>query len=161
MMKCPFLQILCELLYLDTWTRPDISTAVSLTYKYLEEPHSTNLCILKHLVRYVLDKVGFSLFLPSHQSLVPTTWIDPDWARDRTLRESHSELFVMVNGGPLICSSSIKTSIAKSTTEATFAALESCVREAKWFRYLFLDLGVSAELPISLFPDNPGKNMLY
>jgi hypothetical protein len=76
-------------LYL-THTQPDISFAVGVCSRYMQEPHDIHWKDAKRILRYVKGTPSFGIFYVADCPLSPIGYTDSDWDGDGTDHKSTS-----------------------------------------------------------------------
>jgi len=141
------------LLYLATKTRPDISFAVSQVAKFCSKPNKQHWTAVKRVFRYLKGSVYYGIrYLKSASDVVG--YSDSDWAGDAADRKSVSGYCFMFQGGCVSWKSKKQSTVALSTAEAEYNALNSAAQEAIWLQQLMRDItGIPSE-PIVIYEDN-------
>ena len=144
MSKHPYRAVLGCLLYLARHTRPDISFAVSLLCRYVQDPALHHWTAVKRLMRYVRGTTGFGLQVGAVKDKADYTieaYVDADWAGEKSERKSTTGYLLKVHGA-CVAWRSVKQSItALSTAEAEYVAMSMCVRALARMRNLLEVLG--------------------
>ena len=100
-----------SLLYLASWTRPDIAFAVSELSRFISNPGKPHLEAAKHVFRYLRKTVNLGLAyrtsasLPDHPEIQPNVlwgYVDSDWAGCPDSRRSTSGFVQRFHGGPSV-----------------------------------------------------------
>ena len=113
-------QLIGCLLYL-THTRPDLSYAVSVALRYIDQPHG-----IFYKAKSDLDLIGFT---------------DSDWARDNTDQNSTSGYVFMLAEGPISWSSKKQSAIALSSIEAEYRGVVNAATQCLWLQGLLGECG--------------------
>jgi hypothetical protein len=82
-------QLLGRLLYL-THSRPDISYAVGVISRFMQEAHELHWKVAKHILRYVQSTNTFGIHYEIYSTLDLIGFTDSDWAGDNTDHKSTS-----------------------------------------------------------------------
>ena len=82
---------------------------------------------------------------------------DADWARDIDSRHSTTGNVFVMSGGAISWLSQKQATVALSTAEAEYIAMESATQEAIWLRQLMFDLEVNIQGPTEILEDNQGS----
>ena len=106
-----------------THTRTDISYAVSVASRYMDQPHEIHLRVAKRILNFVQGTRTHGIFYKAKYDLELVGFTDSDWAGDNTDRNSTSGYLFMFVEGPIIWSSKNKSDIALSSTEADYRAV--------------------------------------
>lgn len=155
-----FREIIGNLLYLMTCTRPDICFAVSKLSQFLSKPTYEHLNLSKTVLKYLKGTVNHGLkFVKSEEPLQLIGYCDSDWGSSTVDRRSISGYcFKLSNCGSLISWRSKKQpTVALSTCEAEYIALTFAIQEGKFVRSVLCDLLNNELIPINLYCDNQGS----
>ena len=82
-------------------TRPDISFAVQTLSQFMQQPTSSHMAALDHLLRYISGTVGQGILLKGTDSLQLTAYSDSDWASCPTSRRSVTGFVVLLDKSPI------------------------------------------------------------
>ena len=110
-------QLIWCLLY-STHTRPDISYAVSVASRHMDQPHEIHWRTTKRILNFVQGTRTHGIFYVAKSDLELVGFIDTDWVGDNTDRKSTLVFLFMLADGPINWSSKKKSPIALSSTEA-------------------------------------------
>ena len=130
-----------SLLYISVCTRPDISQAVGVLSKYMQEPTTEHWQAAKGLLRYVASTREQGILYGSEPNLV-IGYCDADYAGDLDTRRSTTGYVFILHGGAITWLSKRQSTVAVSTTEAEYVAAAQATKEALWLRVLLADLGI-------------------
>lgn len=146
--------------YISSWTRPDISFAISKLSKFMHNPGPKHTQALKRLIRYL--KLTQTLGLVYDFSKAPPkggvySYYDASHADDVDTRRSTLAYVFYFEGCIISWNTKLHTYITTSTNHSEYCAAAKAAREAKWFEKLYIDiLFPSAVKPIALFSDSQG-----
>ena len=129
-----------SLLYLSTWTRPDITYAVNNVARFCARPTKEHWMAVKRIFRYLKGTQDYGLQYHKEGSAECVGYSDADWAGDTEDRKSTSGYLFSLNGGLVSWRSKNQSCVALSTAEAEYMALASAAQEALWLRQLTSDL---------------------
>ena len=93
-------QLIGCLLYI-THTRPDISYAVSVVSRYMDQPHDIHWKASKRILNFVQGTRTHGIFYMEKSDIDLIGFIDSDWAGDSTDRKSTSGYVFMLAEGPI------------------------------------------------------------
>ena len=106
-----------SLLYLASWTPPDISFAVSELSCFVSNPGKPHLEAAKRVFRYVKKTITFGLvYRLSPSEMQPKTlwgYVDSDWAGCPDSRCSTLGFIFMLNGAAISCQPTVALSSAE------------------------------------------------
>ncbi|MFV0960702.1 Ty1/Copia family ribonuclease HI, partial [Klebsiella pneumoniae] len=151
--KHTYQRIVGRLIYL-TATRPDISYAVNIVSRFMQNPRVPHMNAVTRILRYIKGTLGQGLWLKKHQSLDIVGFADADWAGDIVDRKSTSGYCIFVGGNLTGWKSKKQRVISKSSAEAEYRAMADCVSELTWTKMLLGELGCNINIPSNMFCDN-------
>lgn len=152
-------EIVGNLLYLMTGTRPDICFAVTKLSQFLSKPTFEHLSLSKSVLKYLKGTVNHGLkFVKSAEPLKLIGYCDSDWGSSTVDRKSVSGYcYKLSNESSFISWRSKKQqTVALSTCEAEYMSLTYSIQEGKFLRHVLSDLMRCNPLQINLFCDNKG-----
>ena len=121
-----------SLLYLASWTRPDMAFAVSELSRFVSNPGKPHLEAAKRVFRYFKKTLSLGLVYRSSPSEMPpnTLWgyVDSDWAGCPDSRRSTSGFVFMLNDAAISWRSKRQPTVASSSAKAKF------ISASAWFR---------------------------
>lgn len=150
-------EIIGNLLYLMTCTRPDICYAVSNLSQFLSKPTHEHLQMSKAVLRYIKGTKDYGLkFIKSIQSISLIGHCDSDWGSSSVDRKSISGYCFRVSENSSIISwrSKKQLTVALSTCEAEYMAATYAIQEGQFLRQVLSDVLMTPKLPVNLFVDN-------
>ncbi|EPZ36131.1 hypothetical protein O9G_005796 [Rozella allomycis CSF55] len=156
----PYRSAIGSLLYASVATRPDITFAVSIASKYLNNPGQEHWSLAKRIMRYLLGTKNHGLTFqgsPDHNSIVQG-YVDSDWGSDIDTRRSVSGYAFFINNDLVTWKSASQHTVSTSTTEAEYLALGLATQEAMWIKELLFELNpsINQNRPITIHEDNNG-----
>ena len=101
------------LLYLCN-TRPDLSQAVSVLSKFVNDPSAEHEVAFKRVLRYLRGTTGEGVAYKGQGSAVLEGWADADYAGDPEDRKSTSGFLLTINGRPVSWTSRKQKTVALS-----------------------------------------------
>lgn len=150
----PYRQAVGALTYLTVGTRPDIAYAVSVASRNLEKPSTTDIMLVKRILRYLKGTADKGLVYKqsneSHQMLL--CYSDSDFAGDQATCRSTSGMVCLLSGAAISWRSHRQTVVSISSTEAEIIAASETAQEILWLNSLMKGL-VDLKKPI-LYLDN-------
>lgn len=135
-----FRSLVASLLFLSRLTRPDISFAVSVLSTKLHCPSNRDLFLAFRVLKYVQQTRDYKMILVKN-NLPPklSGFTDCNFAVEpKGLSRTGCIVYLMNN--PIGWFSRLQSVPAKSTAEAEWYAIDSCLRELLWIRALLEDL---------------------
>ncbi|XP_057834934.2 secreted RxLR effector protein 161-like [Cryptomeria japonica] len=146
-------QLVGSLIYL-THMRPDISYAVGLVSRFMQEPHELHWKAAKRILHYVQGTHSYGIHYTASMNIDLVGHIDLDWASDSQDHESTSGYCFSLGSGLISWSSKKQSAIALSSTEAEYQGAVNASIEAIWLQNILTKFGISFGKPIIIFYDN-------
>jgi hypothetical protein len=157
-MRAQYKRACGSLLYLSTWTRPDIAEAVRCVCTFVSNPGLPHWRAVKKIFSYLKGHQTLSLVFSSSSSsntLTPAVaFTDSDYANDKETRHSVSGGVVFLSSAPVIWVCRSQGSVTLSSTEAETVALTELLREVVWLRNLLREMGYEQKEPTVVYIDN-------
>jgi Reverse transcriptase (RNA-dependent DNA polymerase) len=159
MVGVPFREAIGSLLYLAIRTRPDISVAVSILSKHVQEPKPSHWEGVKRILRYLKGTASLGL---RYESTGPNPalkiYCDADWATDPDDRRSRSGVVCYLGNSLVAWKSRRQATPSVSSCEAEYIALFEAGRDAVWMRSLLCELDMCpGKAPTTILHDNQGS----
>ena len=129
--------------------------AVGIVSKFNAEPSQARLTAVKRIFRYLKGTLDVTLQYKSTGDK-PLGYSDANWAEDLDDRHSTTGNVFLMSGGAVSWLSHKQATVALSTAEAEYIALESAIQEAMWLRQLLSDLRCDMKMPMEILEDNQG-----
>ncbi len=148
----PYRQIVGSLMYASTLTRPDISTAVGVVCRFLENPKKIHCDMVRQILYYLRGTSHYSLNYPRGNKEEIQGYVDASWANCEDYTSIYGYGFLFGNSIVSWCSKKQKT-VALSSTEAEYMTITHGSQEALWFLELLNELGIYQEI-VTLHEDN-------
>lgn len=150
------------LLFLSTWTRPDIAFPVSQLSKHMSAPGPKHMAAAKHVLRYLKGTadlgIVYSKDQPDPNRII--AFADADWATCPDTRRSVSAFVILLNGGAISWKTKLQGGVATSTSAAEFISASKASDELLWLRRTLCDLHVVQHTPTPLYEDNRAARMM-
>ena len=147
-----------SLQYLAVNTRPDISVAVSILARHVENPKVADWTEVKRVFRYLKYTIDKKLRLGNTEATNDKRLIgyaDADWGNDAQDRKSNTGFCFRYLGSTILWTSRKQAMVTLSSTEAEFIALAEASKEAVWLRRILEDFNQTTIIePTVLFEDN-------
>jgi hypothetical protein len=167
--RTEYMQIIGSLLWISTWSRPDVAFAVNRCARNVAKPTIRDLNAARLIMKYLKQTSAMVLqFRRSHRTLgieyqhsnsdfALEGYSDSDWAGDPSDAKSTSGVVVTINGNPVYWKSKKQSCVAKSVLEAEFVAATEAVRHVLWLRRFIETInGISRLPPTPIHIDNLG-----
>jgi hypothetical protein len=120
-----------SLQYAALYTRPDVSTALSILGSAQASPTDANMQALKKVLRYLHGTIDMRLTLGggTDRILHLTSFADADRANDSDTRKSRSGYLFTLGRGPTCYKSKQHTCVAQSICEAEYYSAADATKE--------------------------------
>jgi Reverse transcriptase (RNA-dependent DNA polymerase) len=112
-------QLVGSLIYL-TLTRPDISYAVGVMSRYMQNPKKPHLEAVRRILRYVKGTLGYGLMYKKGGDCKLVGYCDADYAGDHDTRRSTTGYVFMLGSGAISWCSKRQPTVSLSTTEEEY-----------------------------------------
>jgi hypothetical protein len=141
--------IIGSLLYL-LHTRPDLTISVGFLSRFMEDPKEDHMEALKHLLRYIVATMEFSLqYARGEGELRLLGYSDSDLAADVDGRRSTTGVLFFLGGSPVTWLSKKHMAVAKSSCEAEYMASAAVAAQGTWLQRLLEEVtGIRVPRPI-------------
>ena len=146
-------QLVGSLIYL-TLTRPDISYAVGVASRYMQQPKKPHLEAVRRMLRYVKDTINYGLLYKKGDEVKIVGYCDADYAGDHDTRRSTTGYVFMLGSGVVSWCSKRQPTVSLSTTEAEYRAAAMAAQESTWLMQLMKDLHQCTDNAVPLYCDN-------
>lgn len=144
-----------SLQHLPTKTRPDLSFAVNVESRTLENPDNIAIQNVKRTLNYLKGTQDLKIkYTRADTDIIKLeAYSDADYAGDTKDRKSTTGYIIFMSGGPIAWCSRKQEIVALSTTEAEYIAAAECCKELKYTKTLLKEL-TNAKVEINLYVDN-------
>eukprot|EP00253_Pinus_taeda_P032104 PITA_32104 len=146
-------QLVGKLLYL-THTRPDLSFAVGLVARFMQNPRESHYKSAKRILRYVRGTVQFGIHYSAKAATLLVGFTDSDWAGDPDDRKSTAGYVFTLGSGPITWACKKQAAISLSSAEAEYRGAVEASKEALWLRQILSEFGFDQQHPTTLWCDN-------
>lgn len=138
----PYREAVGCLVYLNVWTRLDISKATQETSQFSHNPGITHWAAVKQVHKCLNDTLDYGLTYASTRTgrLLSEAWSDADWASDLDSRRSVAAFVLTVSKAAMSWSSKQLPTICLSSAESEYGALSRAGREVLATRSTLCDL---------------------
>ena len=138
--------------WVEQCSRPDISAVLSELCKVQINPGEKHRKAMEHLMMYINSTKNVGIMYGQSADVSVTDgplvgYVDSDWAGDGESFYTRGGWIFQSWQGTVSWSSYMIKSIAASSCEAEYMSAAQAVRESKWLRYLFSDLGYGDLMP--------------
>jgi hypothetical protein len=137
-----------------TLTRPEISYAVQQICLHMHAPRDSHFSLIKRVLRYLKGTLdhGLTLHRSSTNSLV--AYSDADWVGFPDTRRSTSGYCIYLGDNLISWSSRRQTTVSRSSAEAEYRAVATCVAETCWVRHILQELHCPIHTATMVYCDN-------
>lgn len=133
----PYRKGVGSLVFLASVSWPDISFAVNLVSKFLNNHTHEHWRAVKRIFAYLTGTINHGLMYKSDGSKLESIgFSDSDYANDIEIRRSTTGYVFCLAGAPVIWSAQRQKLVTCSTTEAEYVAAATAAKEAVWLRKL-------------------------
>ena len=146
-------QLIGCFLYL-THTRPDLSYAVSVASRYMDQTHDIHWRASKRILNFVQGTRTHGIFYKEKSDLDLIGFTDSDWVGDSTDRKSTSGYVFMLAEGPIIQSSNKQSSITLSYTKEEYRGVVNATTQCFCLQGMLGECGFESEFSIFIYCDN-------
>ena len=154
-----YLAAVGALLYLATFTRPDISFTVSVLARHSQKPSIRHWRVVKHVFRYLRGTEDLGLHYVKTGSSEIIGYADAGYKSDVTTGKSQTGYIFLYSNAPISWKSVKQTVTATSTNHSELIAFHEATREAVWLRnlhrLLITQTGLNTPInPTIIYEDN-------
>ena len=122
-----------SLLYL-TASRPDIMYSTCICARFQSDPKESHLGAVKRILRYLKGTKNIGLWYDRNSTLTLNGYTDSDFAGCKIDRKSTSGACQFLGSNLISWFSKKQHSVALSTAEAEYVAVESCCAQILWIK---------------------------
>ncbi|KAL5567911.1 hypothetical protein UlMin_024486 [Ulmus minor] len=146
-------QLVGSLIYL-TLTRPDISYAVGVMSRYMQNPKKPHLEAVRRILRYVKSTIDYGLLYKKGEDCKLVGYCDVDYVGDHDTRRSTTGYVFKLGSGTISWCSKRQPTVSLSTTEAEYRAAAMVAQESTWLIQLMNNLHQPVDYAVPLYCDN-------
>ena len=141
----PYRELIGSLLYLSILTRPDITYAVGVLSRHLENPLEEHIIMSKRILRYLRGTMNYGLLFNKSTENIFKIYSDSDYASDIENRRSTSGTVAQYGKCTVAWRSQQQKCVAVSTTEAEYVAASESVKDILWLKRFLKEIDISPE----------------
>ncbi|CAI7787067.1 unnamed protein product [Closterium sp. NIES-54] len=158
----PYPELVGCLMYLMTYTRPDLAYPLSILARYVVpgRHRKEHMDAAKRVLRYLCSTSGMGLVLGGRARVVLTGHADASWADDLTTQRLSQGYTFSLGSGSISWRSTRSSSVLSSSREAEIYAGAMTAQELRWLTYLLTDLGEAPRSPPVVYVDNKAMHAL-
>lgn len=139
--KYPYREIVGNLLYLTTKTRPDIAYAVNMCSRDLNNYTNQRVNDTERIFRYLNGSKDQGIaYRGTEDKNELVAYCDSDFAGDEQTRKSTTGYVILFCGGPITWSSRKQSVVVLSSTEAEYIAATECCKDLLYLNSLIKEL---------------------
>lgn len=127
------------LVYL-TLTRPDISYAIGVMSRFMQNPKKPHLEAVQRILRYIKGTLGYGVMYKKGDECKLVGYCNADYAGDHDTRRSTTRYVFMLGSGAISWCSKRQPTVYLSTSEAEYRAAAMVAQESTWLTQLLKDL---------------------
>ncbi|CAI7925071.1 unnamed protein product, partial [Closterium sp. NIES-53] len=152
----PYPELVGCLMYLMTFTRPDLAHPLSLLARYVASGRHRKVHwdAMKSVLRYLCSTSGMGLVLGGRGPVVVTGHADASWVDDSATQRSSQGYTFSLGSSSVSWQPTHSSSVLSSSCEAEIYAGAMAAQELRWLTYLLNDLGEKPRSPPVLYVDN-------
>ena len=140
-------------------TRPDAAYTISRWNRYITNPTPEHVEGIARLVKYYRTTRARAVQYsgpagPANNKLNITAASDSDYAGDLASAKSTTGWIIYAANGPVAWASRLQETVAQSTAEVEYIALNAVTKELAWVRQFLDELGYLIQGPITVKCDN-------
>jgi histone deacetylase 1/2 len=151
----PYKQALGCLQFLANYTRLDIAYAVAFLARYQSDPQPIHWAMVKRIFRYLQGTRRTGIKIDCNNPEMFDAFSDADHGAEK-LRRSTTAFVIRMYGCPIAWCSRLQRSIAESTSEAEYKAINETAHELMYITQLTEELIHPVPYPITIYEDNIG-----
>jgi len=146
-----YMTVIGGLLWLASFTRPDLTYAASLLARFVSNPAATHFSAMQRVLAYLHHTRDHGLFFkPTLDASALDIYSDADWST----KYSTSGCICYVHGCAVHWHTRLQKSVSHSTAEAEYIAASAAAREGIFLRELLVDLRVNQPGPTMMYLDS-------
>jgi len=137
-----------------TFTRPDISFAVSVVNQFLNYPCEDHWNVVICILKYIKRSPGKGLLYGSNNHTRVVCYSDANWAESPFDRRSTSGYCVSIGGNLISWKIKKQSVLARSSAKAEYKAMASTSYELVWLKQFLRELQFGDVTQMTLMCDN-------
>lgn len=131
--NAPYREAVGSLMYLQVVSRPDISFAVNIVSRVLEQPTTAHWQLVKRIFRYLKGTIDVGILYCGKDDVFEA-YSDADYAGDTETRKSTTGIVYKHAGAAITWQSQKQQCVSLSTTEAEYVSAALCAKEIVWLK---------------------------
>ena len=156
--RIKYRNLIGELLYVSTGTRPDIAYSVNYFSRYQSCYDQRHFKYAMRILKYLFKTKDLKLtYYNNVDSEVLDSMVDSDYAGDNVARKSTTGFIIRLYGNLIFWKTHKQSTVTKCSTFAEYTAISEAVTESLFIRNLLCkSFNVKFNKPIKMFEDNSG-----
>ncbi|GKV38633.1 hypothetical protein SLEP1_g46522 [Rubroshorea leprosula] len=146
-------QLVGSLIYLIL-SRPNISFAVGMVSRFMQNPKKSHLEAVRRILKYVKGTLDYGILYKSGTECKVVGYCDADYAGCHDTRRSTTGYVFNLGSGAISWCSKRQPTVSLSTTEAEYRAAAVAAQESTWLMQLMEDLKQPSDYSVKLYCDN-------
>jgi hypothetical protein len=146
--------VIGSLMHIMVCTRPDISAAVGILSRFMENPGKEHWEGVLRILQYLKKTRLSGLFFDKHFKTDIHGYCDSDWAGDVDDNKSTTGYVFLLAGAAVSWQSKKQKSTAQSSCEAEYYAAGMAGNEVSWLSSFLGELGFLPSSPIHVYSDS-------
>lgn len=146
-------QLVGRLVYISH-THPDITYAVGIISRFMQDPKEIHLQIAYRVFQYLKGTPGNGVLFKRREKLLLEAYTDADYAGSIINRRSISGYCTFLGENPVTWRSKKQSVVARSSAEAEFRAMADGVCELPWIKNILDDPKIKWDGPMRLYCDD-------
>ena len=161
-LSVPYAELVCAMLYVSRWTRPDIALPIAILCRFTANPGRRHWRAALHLLRFLNGTKTTGIRYSTHGTQLGLfAFCDAEWASiDVDTRKSFGGFVIYNGGGPISWRVRQQARTAQSSCTAEYYTLADCGQEVKWLRTLMGEVGVEPTSATPVFKDNQAARLI-
>lgn len=150
--------IIGELLYISTGTRPDIAFSVNYLSRYQNCYNQTHYKYAMRILKYLYKTKDLKLtYSDNVNTEILDCMVDSDYAGDNIDRKSTTGFVIRLFNNLIFWKTHKQSTVTKCSTFAEYTAMSEAVTEILFIRNLLIEsFNVKFDKPVKLYEDNNG-----
>lgn len=156
--RIKYRNLIGEVLYVSTGTRPDVSFSVNYLARFQNCYDATHYKYALRILKYLYLTKGLKLtYRKDNKADILDCMVDADWAGDFVYRISTSGYVIRFFGNTIYWKSRKQGSVTKSSTHAEYVSLSEAVTEVNLIRNMLNEaFNIRLSKPVKVYEDNSG-----
>ena len=137
-----------------THSRPDISYAVSVVARYMQQPHELHWKETKRIFHYVQGTIDYGIHYATGAQLDLRSFTDSDWVGDGNDRKSTLGFVFMIGSVPICWSSKKQVTLTLSSIEVEYRGVVNAAIQEVWLHGILTEFEIQNSPTTDIYCDN-------